>query len=525
MIVMDDREWLKRTYSRIKRRSKKLQDVDDALKAYSSGQSPKELKELRKKFEAWKLSKGVNWRKSSRNGSSGRNAITELDNQLKGMTGVPPEDMANARLGVLYLFGHTDVHNDSGNLLLGGALSVGFGGLAIDKALSLEAPKSNSSGKMLGGIYGSKNAAIESITRREGDPVTKPFVNNIYKTHRNYEAERVSFSKIIALITDFVRNIANEIKGGCTKLKYQKMAIFNCDIALKAAKNIITHMAKQLFEEVSKQVGGGLQIFKGLVNTLDASVRLFRTYWMRRKVNLMVGHPAAICDALHKSMRDGILGGFYDFMKGVATTAASFLGGVASGVFKLVVSILETITKFVFRLRETIKIRAFLVSAREHWDTYRTVAAAQGTLHTKTGWEGEKGFAQTPGFHREKEADDFHQWFRESMLEMPILAALAMHSGICGDKMRFLDIMTFDLSSSPTGKNIKSQFIHNVKYLDSLKNYSNIVLSKSHYKFYSKLPDVNRYINHSKNFIGDTKTMHADSRIGVWGGIKKFANA
>ena len=63
------------------------------------------------------------------------------------------------------------------------------------------------------------------------------------------------------------------------------------------------------------------------------------------------------------------------------------------------------------------------------------------------------------------------------------------------------------------------------RYLDYLKSYSGTLLKQSPYKFFSRLPDVNAYINRSNRFIKESDVMRENHAIGAVDFIQKFANA
>ena len=81
MIGYDD--WMRRTAVLASRRSSQLIRVDEALQAFSrpGGSTPVNLSAVKKAFEAWKLSKGVDWRKSDRNRNK---ACEQLEAELHG---------------------------------------------------------------------------------------------------------------------------------------------------------------------------------------------------------------------------------------------------------------------------------------------------------------------------------------------------------------------------------------------------------------------------------------------------------
>ena len=86
-------DWMRRTNVFAARRSPQLVTVDEALKAYGrpSGASPANLSAVKKAFEAWKLSKGVDWRKSDRN----RDKVCEqLEAELHGPSRNAPLSVA-----------------------------------------------------------------------------------------------------------------------------------------------------------------------------------------------------------------------------------------------------------------------------------------------------------------------------------------------------------------------------------------------------------------------------------------------
>jgi len=295
-------------------------------------------------------------------------------------------------------------------------------------------------------------------------------------------------------------------------------------MVVKATKNFVTLLAQHLFSKIKNQVAPGLDLLKGLVNTTKAIVAKVKAWAKGMGVRLMAGHPAAVCSALGQSMTGDIWSGLYDLIKGATTMAASFLGGVGSAIVGLVIAALEAVTQFVYRYTRAKKLEGFFSTAADHWNEYRDRAARAGSLHQKTGSASLGPGRQDAGGRWESDLKSFHAWLRQNFIEMPELAALAMHSGICGDKMRFLDMMTYDLRSVALDQSLL-RFKGDVEYLDYLKSYSGSVVAGSPFKFYSTKPDVNTYINHSKKFIDDSDMMKQNNRIGLLGYVDKFANA
>lgn len=503
-------EWIDSTKLRLRRRSKELLGLDQAIEFYGKKPTPEALLVVKQTFEIWQRATGAGWRNSPRNH---RGAMNRLDNELQGHAG-PAADMDNARLGVLYLFGNTKIHYHVGGFLLETALATKAGIGEVKDALH-PGPDCSTWGDW------KKSYDPWSAAGREGASVTTPLLDTRDEIARE---KGWSLGRIHELLLDFANRIAKHVAEEYQKIRDQPAAIFDCDAAVSAAKNLILVLAQHIWKSVKDQVGGLAEVFKGLVNTTDAVCKKIKAAWLSRGVLMRSGHPAAICETLESSMTWDMGRGLYDLCKGVLLTAATGLGAVGGALVGLLVSALEAITKLIWRTMEVRAIRRILDQAAGFWRDYRRGAAAAGALHQPTNLTrgtgllaGEK-MKTSAGFHTD--VAGFHPWFRTAVLQFPLLAALALTSGICGDKMRFIDMMTYDLTGAGQG-GAKKRFMHDVTYLDYLKSYSRVLLDRSSFKLYSPLPDVNAYIAGQAAFTH----LKQDNRIGAVDFIKKLANA
>ena len=132
--VITLKDWLDKTSSIGRSRSKELQALDAALGNYhkAGGKSTQAKAELEKRLEAWKRTQGPGdeWQKSTRNKGG---YVELLTTQLKGgdtdsAWGLVPdymhETLIHDRLGVLYLFNHVSVNPKLFNVILEGGLAV-----------------------------------------------------------------------------------------------------------------------------------------------------------------------------------------------------------------------------------------------------------------------------------------------------------------------------------------------------------------------------------------------------------------
>lgn len=466
-------EWEKQTHRRFAGRSPQMKKLDAAIKAYTIAKSQWSLDAIKEAFEAWKDSKGEGeaWRNSSRNKNM---AITRLDNQLsgKGDTDVAigaQEFMAptleNTRLGVLYLFANLDCDESVFKIALGGAVDVATGALDFSGAGTAK--------DVLGKL---KTPASVLVEDAESRIVTREKPREVMSHNLLQEpaapppppgALRAAWEMIKEAVDDYAKKIWAAICDGVGGLGGKLMATIENPATIELSGSAIPGMLRKIcdvliahfFTSIAPFVSGALDIAKGVSKTLKAGAAKFREWWNGRSVVLMKGHPATIVEAIRKAMWMSVGEGMYETLKGTAKLAIDAAAAGASAIFSLIVTICETVGKAAMRIYEVVKMRGFFHEARQLW----TVRAEDNALH--------------------KQPIAFNQWFKGHVLSVPVLAVLALNSGIVGDKMHFVQMFKDD--NSVIGQ---SQFDHACAYVDSLKQWGSGYLAKTGFAFSSEDP-------------------------------------
>ena len=181
-------------------------------------------------------------------------------------------------------------------------------------------------------------------------------------------------------------------------------------------------LAGQFLKAAAPFIGAGLDIAKGLANTVDRGITKFKEWLSGRNVQLLQGYPATIVEAIRRAMWFSVGEGLYDTMKGGLNLGIQFASQGSGTILTLLASILETLVKTIWKVIELIRMRSFFKQALNHWQSRNERTA----LHTQP--------------------IAFNSWFKRYAVDIPALSVLALNSGICGDKMRFLAMFKDDTS-------------------------------------------------------------------------------
>ena len=202
-------------------------------------------------------------------------------------------------------------------------------------------------------------------------------------------------------------------------------------------RKLVDFLCGKLLATLAPFIGAGLDIAKGIANTVDSSITKYREWVQGRDVQLLAGHPGTIVEAIRRAMKLSIGSGVYDIVKGGASLGLQFASQGASTIIDAVVSIMETLAKVIWKIVEIKRIKRFCEQAKGYWDA----RMQRDALHTRP--------------------IAFNGWFKRYAVPIPALSVLALNSGICGDKMHFLAMFKDD-------ENIVTQaeFTAGCKYVD-----------------------------------------------------------
>jgi hypothetical protein len=213
------------------------------------------------------------------------------------------------------------------------------------------------------------------------------------------------------------------------------------------------------------------------------------TYSLAKGVDMNDGHPSVVVKSIERTMNLAIGSGLYQALKGAVTTGVNVVGSGAGAILSMVVSGCELIAKVVYRLWESSKMKAFFEDCKDRYTKFKTAKKITDDDVTHSGIA-------------------FGAWYRAAAYTLPCLSALALCSGLTGDKMMYLSMFKDekDLAAAKPGQALnpisQSEFDRGVTYIDHLKEAAKGYLSDSGYEF-SSTDKVVDHMFKSKNFFGN----------------------
>lgn len=472
IVLMSVDEWKKGTSRLLHSRSLELKALDVELQRYESTPTEFRLARVREAFTAWKKSKGPGdaWKGSGRDKNQ---LATLLDQQLagKGDTDVAGGAQAfmepaliNSRLGALYLFGHMDCDDSIFKVVLHGAIdlttaSLDYAGGGTNEQMG-RAAKGLEKGKGAAGAAADKiEAKLRTVGSQQmlGANVVPPTDGKL----------RQMFDKIKATLYEYAQKIWDAIREQLAGAK-QKFAGMLADpggTALAVLPGMLRKLcdllAGKFLANAAPFIGAGLDIAKGLANSIDSGVTKFKEWLAGRDVVLLAGHPGTIVKAIRRAMWFSVGEGVYDTLKGGLKLGMEFATYGAAAIASLIVAIVEALVKTIWRVIELIRMRSFFKQAAQYWESRNEASA----LHTRP--------------------IAFNNWFKSYAVDMPALSVLALNSGVCGDKMHFLKMFKDDNAVIT-----QAAFDAGVSYVDDLKIWGSKFLEDAGYSFSSQDPVV-----------------------------------
>ncbi|MDH5540571.1 MAG: hypothetical protein OEY03_14315 [Rhizobacter sp.] len=507
--VMTFAEWKKGTARTLHTRSRELKAVDVALEQYEHTPSAMRFARVKEAFGAWKKSKGPGdaWKGSARDQNQ---IITLLDQQLRGVgdTDVAGGAQAfmepaliNSRLGALYLFGHMDCDDSVFKVALHGAIDLttasldyagGDSNVAMGQASSALGKGKDAAGKGADFVENKIRAASAgggTVTSQQllGGNVVPPTDGRM----------RQIWESIKATLYEYAQKIWDAIRAQLAGAK-QKFADLLSDPAASALavlpgmlRKLCDLLAGKFLAAAAPFIGAGLDLAKGLANTIDSGVTKFKEWLSGRDVVLLAGHPGTIVQAIRRAMWFSVGEGLYDTVKGGLKLGLEFASSGASVIGALIVSIVEALVTTIWRVIEIIRMRGFFKQAAQYWQ----VRGEAGALHTRP--------------------IAFNNWFKGYAVDMPALSVLALNSGVCGDKMHFLKMYSDDTSVIP-----QSAFDQGCKYVDELKVWGSKFLGDAGFSFSSQDPVVSGLLK-----LAQSHTKETGKGAKAWNAALGFLNA
>jgi hypothetical protein len=478
-------DWKKHTSALFKQRGKELAAVDVALQDYEVLRNQKNLQRVKDAFSAWKRSKGPNdaWKGGTRDKNQ---YATLLDQQLSGVGDTDilkagQEFMApalvNSRLGVTYLFANLECEETLFKVVLSGAIDLTSTSLDF-AAGSTSGTTSTALGYAKTGVtVGGKGAdlAADKIAARMKAKPAAPTAGAAVVTSAQLTAvvSPPNDSKLRAIykqITEYIQKTAKQLLETIRK----KIGNFLDDPIggglPQALRKLCDLLTGKFLATAAPFIGASLDFVGGVCRTIDASVKTFNSWLAGRDVVLMAGHPSTIANAIHRAMAFSIGEGLYDTVKGGVKLGLEIASSGAATIASLVSSIVETLVKTIWRVVEIERMKRFFEEAREHWRTRSQANALQNR------------------------PIEFNNWFKRYALAIPALAVLSLNTGICGDKMHFLQMFKDDNHVIS-----QSEFDAGCTYVDGLKVWGSEYLGNAGFSFASDDKVVSGLLKLAKN--------------------------
>lgn len=504
--VVTYEDWMKQTSKALLKRSPELKKVDAALQKYQRSPSYPALLDLTQSFETWKLAhgKGTEWQDSSRNTNK---FATLLDNQLKGKgdTDVALGAQAfmepaliNSRLGVLYLYSRLDCNNYF-KVILEGALDLTTASLEF-----AEAPDAIGSGlkgaqKPAGSVANFVEEKVrEKIRKKEGKatPVSStqlleaPLAPPPGRLRALWDKIR---EKIYEVAQKLVAMAREQWQKAREKLLWAKADPGGTalEIAPTVLRKLCDFLATHLLASVAPFISAGLDLAKGILNTIDAGLKKYQEWAGAKQVELVIGHPATIAEAIRRAMWLNVGKGLYETLKGGLDLGLQIASQGASSIASLVMAGIEALAKTIWKLVEITKMRGVFAHARELWDARNN----RDSLHLRP--------------------IAFNAWFKSHALMLPALPVLVLNSGIAGDKMHFMKMFKDDDTVIT-----QASFDAGCRYIDGLKAWGSDYLKDCGFDFKSRDKVVQGLIKMARKHEDESTPLQE-----VWKATVGFVNA
>ncbi|WP_168790061.1 hypothetical protein [Paraburkholderia aromaticivorans] len=288
-------------------------------------------------------------------------------------------------------------------------------------------------------------------------------------------------------VTETLNNLRREIESAVTwafeKIKNALLGAsagtFN--LAGSVVRSLIKVVVTQCLASAAPFVGAAIDIGAGIVKTLRAAAEKVGAWLQRRRIELNPGHPELIAATLEGEMESGIFQGLWTTLKGVVSMSLStFLPGAGSLVSAIVTGV-EWLVKFTFRLWEQSKIHAFLVKAREVYLQERELATRD---------PGPRGLEFQPNMDPSKggiihDLDKFKTFFQEGCDASPLIPMLTLNTGICGSLMTLANLFRDEMEPA---REVVDRATYNsgAEYFARLKGFGARYLQSSGFKFQTR---------------------------------------
>ena len=499
-------QWKNTTAVWNKRRSPLLQKVDEAINNWETRGKTEQLRlVIKTTLNDWCDSKGAgnNWMNNDRNKSGAVLGLYEIVNQATNNT--YQETLEKNRVNVLFLLGNLKADSSMFDIMLDavGSTAGSIFGATTKYGLTTKGSNAEFNNQQFGSASTSSTGVLKNAIANRNLKVIPRHSNTTEQSAWVLFKQKVSeffewmWKSIVKTFTykkrvqsyETVKNSHGEIED----LRTVEGVYSDYSKFYGVFKNIMMEAVKAIWSASAPFVGDIAALSKHLYKFGGSVIKAVSAKYYSFRVKIIDGHPAAICKALRESMCDDARGSLYQSIKYSLAITINLMfpgpGEIVSAISKTILYVVEKIIEFAKRFAELKSIRKYLQQAKTYFEKAESTENRQG-------------------LHRNEKK--FTEWFNEMAEEAPILAALVLNSGICGDAMHFLSMF-----KNGTKLISQEEFDRGVAYRNTLKTYSTTMLSRSKMQFYCP-NNENRgnYINALVNLAKGITTTPPKSNYG-----------
>ncbi|PMK00878.1 hypothetical protein [Vibrio sp. 10N.261.55.A7] len=346
----------------------------------------------------------------------GKTTNTALDVQLL--------EMADARMGAMYMLANTDINKVSSfsNGHLFDNFVIGAEPLSDLKSVSM-------------GLLNKTDAMAKLQQSKAGKSVTKA-VTVVG------EATSAVIAKVKQIISEFFRMLVSKVKMVYGDALYgaEWFAEFGAWLTAEFAGNFSSFIPGWGY------VQSASDIYSGVKQAAFKSRDLVTQLYAGRGVELLGGHPSIIANALARHSASGLMGGLKNAAVGVTKIGLEAAGDAFAGAGVLV-SVISGLFERIVKLVDYMVQRSLVGKVLKK---------------AKTEWVNRDSLSSLVKDHKR-----FSEWFQSAVITTPIIAALVMGSGFVAHPYKFLQLLSPNLAAISQG-----EFSKGVTYIEKLKSLS-----------------------------------------------------
>ncbi|MEO1492216.1 MAG: hypothetical protein AAFV19_08700 [Pseudomonadota bacterium] len=368
-------------------------------------------------------------------------------------------EMANARLGILYIFSKAEADGKFASLFLGGI--------------------ADATGNMTGAVGSITELKSVSTTATVISAAKVPLEQGVKKLESNANKGTKSQIQIDDSNSDKVKSSLDKLVEGkfltFVKSTWAKLTAFLGDKVTdmgnwgKLIKMVIKSIVSAVVE-AAVPLSGIFDVVKGTAQALSAGFQRVMSWIETSNAAMIKGHPTLIIGAIQKAMNRSIGEGLYTAIKGGVQIGGDIATAGGGALVKALAAGIETLAQVILRIFELTTFETFCNEAKQHWDA-----------------------RETSGFTRDPKA--FATWFKKYVNAVPAIGALAMNCGYCGGPAQYLAMFKDDNSLIS-----QKDFDAGISMLHRHKKFAADYLNDIGLAFKSHDPVVNCALKAAKNF-------------------------